>query len=50
MTMALEGIENINKDDKFDGVLVAKLHLAEKHIRKNKLKVRLCYSAGLLLV
>ena len=38
MTIALEGLENINKDDKFDGVLVAKLHLAEKHIRKNKLR------------
>lgn len=39
LTSALEGVQDTNNKKEFNGELVKKLHIAEKHIRKNKLKV-----------
>lgn len=39
LTTALEGVKDARAKS-FNGELVQKLHIAEKHIRKNKLKAR----------
>lgn len=39
LTTALEGLRDSTSSKEFNGDLAKKLHIAEKHIRKNKLKV-----------
>ena len=38
LTTALEGVQDASDPKEFNGDLIKKLHVAEKHIRKNKLK------------
>ena len=40
LTTALEGVQDASDPKEFNGDLIKKLHVAEKHIRKNKLKAR----------
>lgn len=44
LTTALEGIQDPDDSKEFNGDIIKKLHVAEKHIRKNKLKVKLCFT------
>lgn len=39
LTTALEGVRDSTHSKEFNGDLAKKLYIAEKHIRKNKLKV-----------
>ena len=45
LTTALEGVNDPDDAKEFNGDIIKKLHVAEKHIRKNKLKVRTCDSS-----